>query len=186
VVNTDGTNAHRLLQTPRLSEFHLDWSPTGKRIAFTDVYGMSLHLRVMNTNAKNVRTIVTGRGIEFATPDWSPDGRSIAFMSWPVRESPPGTLSGSLSEAEIWVTNVSGRSWRLTHNSVLDTNPVWSPDGSKFAFVHGGAPNWSFLSPAKRDSSDIYVMNADGSGMTRLTHNDVGEAFPAWQPVVGR
>ena len=30
---------------------------------------------------------------------------------------------------------------------------------------------------------EIYVMNADGTGVTRLTHNQVAEASPAWQPV---
>ena len=29
----------------------------------------------------------------------------------------------------------------------------------------------------------IYVMNADGTGVTRLTHNGVAEASPAWQPI---
>ncbi len=31
-------------------------------------------------------------------------------------------------------------------------------------------------------SFDIYTMNADGSGVTRVTNNAVGDAEPAWSP----
>ena len=61
---------------------------------------------------------------------------------------------------------------RLTYNDALDQTPVWSPDGERIAFVSGGNLN-----------SDIYVMNADGSGITRLTHNnDASIRRPAWSP----
>ena len=65
---------------------------------------------------------------------------------------------------------------RLTYNDALDQTPVWSPDGERIAFVSGGNLN-----------SDIYVMNADGSGITRLTHNKADDLSdwslsPAWSP----
>ncbi len=60
-----------------------------------------------------------------------------------------------------------------TRNRVLDSRPVWSPDGRRIAFVHGNLG----------ELQEIYVMNADGTGVTRLTHNQVAEASPAWQPV---
>jgi len=48
--------------------------------------------------------------------------------------------------------------------------PAWSPDGSSIAFVSG------------RDNpqGDIYVVDADGSNMQRLTEDDFGEAMLAW------
>ena len=49
--------------------------------------------------------------------------------------------------------------------------PAWSPDGRKIAFV------------SDRDgNSEIYVMNADGSGQRRLTRNPAYDADPAWSP----
>jgi Tol biopolymer transport system component len=38
----------------------------------------------------------------------------------------------------------------------------------------------------RRKTSEIYVMNANGSGQRRLTNNSVEDAFPNWQPSRGR
>jgi Tol biopolymer transport system component len=76
----------------------------------------------------------------------------------------------------------------LTNNAELDITPDWSPDGKYIAFTskRGG-------------SNEIYVMDADGSHVTRITntydlhtaterlqrHEAVGIAIaPKWQPVV--
>jgi Tol biopolymer transport system component len=52
-----------------------------------------------------------------------------------------------------------------------DGSPAWSPDGKRLAFY------------SERDgNSEIYVMNADGSGVTRLTNTEADEGYPAWSP----
>ena len=49
--------------------------------------------------------------------------------------------------------------------------PAWSEDGSQIAFY------------SRRDgNAEIYVMNADGSGQTRITHNPGEDVRPAWSP----
>lgn len=50
-------------------------------------------------------------------------------------------------------------------------SPAWSPDGSQIAFGSNRDGGW-----------DIYVMNADGSGVTRLTTHAARDDEPAWSP----
>lgn len=75
-------------------------------------------------------------------PAWSPDGTQIAFA---VHEQ---TLFGT---SDVRVIDIDG-----TNERVLATDaasPAWSPDGARIAFVR---------------SPDIYVVNADGSGLALL------------------
>jgi TolB protein len=71
---------------------------------------------------------------------------------------------------EIYLMGSSG-SVRLTQNEVRDRDPVLSPDGAKVAFV------------SDRDgASNIYLMNADGTGPVRLTSHPGGDIQPAFSP----
>lgn len=61
----------------------------------------------------------------------------------------------------------------LTRNHVqLDRRPTWSPDGQRIAFE----------SPRDTGLPDIYVMDADGSNIVRLTNHPEADGFPAWSP----
>jgi TolB protein len=52
-----------------------------------------------------------------------------------------------------------------------DGSPAWSPDSRRLAFY------------SDRDgNAEIYVMNADGSEVTRLTNHAADEGYPSWSP----
>jgi TolB protein len=176
VVNADGSNARRLARTPRRFEWEVDWSPSGGRIAFSDAAGLAPHVAVIDTDGGNVRVLVPGLADFEASPTWSPDGRRIAFMHW--REP--------FRSAELYVADPGGRSQvRLTRNEVPDSAPTWSPDGRRIAFVRWTAKTEApcvGVPAASCGPSAIYVMNADGTGATRLTRNRTAGS-PAWQPV---
>jgi Tol biopolymer transport system component len=67
---------------------------------------------------------------------------------------------------------------KLTTEAADSQDPVWSPDGSKLAF------DSSRFDPFPGDAvwlNDVFVMNADGTGVTRLTNSGFN-AYPAWSP----
>ena len=71
----------------------------------------------------------------------------------------------------ICLANPDGsESFDLT-SAAVDGWPQWSPDGTKVAFVRGPGL-----------AGDIYVVNADGTDQTRLTHSSGLDQFPAWSP----
>ncbi|SRR6266498_1603947 len=137
---------------------------------FEDIY-------VVNADGTNVQQLTHKPGPEF-DPMWSPDGQYIVY-----RDSSRGTNQ----DDEIYVMNADGSGQtNLTNNPANDWGPAWSPDGSKIAFSSGRDDcGISTRSDCKRSGDigpffDIWIMNADGSGQTRLTQ--VPGQFSAWSP----
>ena len=75
---------------------------------------------------------------------------------------------------EIYVMDPDGvNRTRLTHHAAEDFHPSWSPNGEKIAFHR--------REPDGRD--DIFVMNADGTGLLNITETlQIEEINPAWNP----
>lgn len=73
----------------------------------------------------------------------SPDGSQIAFC-----------YKGDIYK----VSSSGGKAVQLTTHPSYDTNPIWSPDGSKIAFASD-----------RKGGLDIYLMSAEGGEPTRLT-----------------
>jgi Tol biopolymer transport system component len=68
---------------------------------------------------------------------------------------------------------------RLNNNTASETSPAWSPDGTKLVFS-----SLREISPTFPDGGnyDIYVMNADGTSLVRLTNFPGNELQPTWSP----
>ena len=83
--------------------------------------------------------------------------------------------------SEIYVMDADGGNQRrLTNNPAKDNAPSWSPKGRRIAFISerdghpGRAPGWF--------TSEIYVMDADGSNQINLTNHPSADRSPSWSP----
>jgi phospholipase C len=59
----------------------------------------------------------------------------------------------------------------LTRDPGADSDPAWSPDGTKIAFTSDRTGN-----------QDVWVMDADGADPVELTSNPADDAQPSWSP----
>lgn len=175
VVNADGSGARRLVKAPVRFVWEVDWNPLrGDRLAFSTGSWVS-EVYVIEANGREARNLTARLRTSAVEPAWSPDGQRIAFAS-----------NWSRRTAEIYVIDAGGGApLRLTDNAVFDGEPTWSPDGRRIAFVRssGTGSICANCPPAARGSGEIYLVNADGSGLTRITHNKIEERSPAWQPI---
>ena len=165
VVNADGSGQRRLTRST-VRDSHPVWSPDGRRIAFESNW----QLWVMNADGSGQRRLTrNGRSpLHNFNPEWSPDGQRIVFERGRRQRDPCSACPGSWG-FEVYVMNADGSGQqRLTRGT--GSQPHWSPDGRRIAFV------------TKRDgNSDIYVMNADGSGQRNLTPGaGRRESQPVW------
>lgn len=101
-------------------------------------------------------------------PDLSPDGRTAAVS---VQEWNVGT---NKSTSNIWLVPVTGgEARRLTSAQATDASPVWSPDGTRIAFV----------SKRGEDKANaLYVIRTDGGEAEKLLELPFGISNPRWMP----
>ena len=159
MANVDGGGLRRITSSGAI-EVEAKINPkTGADLV--DVSGRSGLPQVyhMNLEGADVQRLSAGSG-EATNPSWSPDGGHIAF-AW-TRGFEPGNYN-------IFVMDVaSQQTTQLTANEGRNENPSWAPDAAHIVFA------------SKRGNrSQIWVMNADGTGKHQLTETGNNEK-PVW------
>ena len=159
-VRPDGTNLRNLTQTPGVDEYLPVWSPDRTKIAFKR--RGEKWILLMDSDGRNVRAM-EGMEAGFASDGyaWSPDGRKIvSAVAWYF--SLYDVLTGEVERVTVPDAGFIG-------------NFAWAPDGDRLAFEiwkPRGIP----------ETTDIGVINVDGSGFRELTRHPGKDRYPAWSP----
>jgi Tol biopolymer transport system component len=140
------------------------WSPDGTLIAVTLLNttakpegASAIHL--FDAQGNHLRRITPLR-LNAGNPDWSPNGRRIVFNS---------SFEGQ-GKVELYTVRAGGGGLRRVRRErkSFSFDPVWSPDGTRIAFVHGGR------------TPHIWTVEADGTKMRQVTHGRLPDLAPDW------
>src|SRR5437016_7102050 len=107
-------------------------------------------------------------------------GCLLVMLPWPARAAFPGhngllAYSRQVHGVEhLFVIQPKGTGRRqLTAGTTSDSDPAWSPDGSKVAFTR------RYPGTGHRA---VFVVNANGAALRRITPANLEAAEPAWAP----
>jgi Tol biopolymer transport system component len=149
----DATSGKTVLTQPLLPIWAMRWtawSPDGRYIAFSgspfDASGDE-ELYLLEWQTGDIRRL-TDNGYRDSLPNWSPDSSHLVFTS----------AEDGYNELHI-IDIASGQRHQLTH-ATIGYLGTWSPDGAQIAFE----------SNQDNGTDDLYLINADGSGLRRITY----------------
>ncbi|MCK4758009.1 MAG: PD40 domain-containing protein [Thermoplasmata archaeon] len=164
-MNSDGSSPRQL--TTNVSLDHQPaWSPDGRKIAFTSNRSGDNHdIWVMNFDGSNQMRLTTSSFTD-QHPSWSPDSKELVFASdrtgnydiWNI-QNVLAVINGSEALSLI----------RLNNNLSAETQPSWSPDGTKITYVSDD-----------KGSEDIWVMDSDGANQVPLTTDISADTNASW------
>jgi dipeptidyl aminopeptidase/acylaminoacyl peptidase len=202
VMNPDGSGQTNISTDPAFDDFHPSWSPDGKKMAFTSTRDGNFEIYVMSSVGTNPKRLTNNPAFD-GYPEWSPDGTKIAFVSsrdgneniyvmasdgsgqtrltnYPSLDfypswSPDGTTIAFVRDSYIFVMDPLGFGQKKLGDGVVGWSPDWSPDGTKIAFHK--------LSSPASVTNEIYVVNADGSGLKNISNDPALDySAPSWSP----
>ena len=174
LIDIGGKNAARRLTASKESESSVDWSPDGRRIAFSTKRGEDEvnQIFVLNMDGPGEAERITDMATGAATPRWSPDGSRIAFES----KVYPGAADNEANAAEK-----KARTERKINVSAYEMFPIrqwdrWRDDLQTHLFVQdaeAGAPATNLLF-----GSDL-ISHPGFSGAGSLSGDSLK---PVWTP----
>jgi hypothetical protein len=214
VVNADGSGLSAVTNYEWVLDQDPVWSPDGSQVAFVRfVHGPDQsYLVVADVDPPSALWSETVASVwhPISNPTWSPDGTRIVFTC----EGPPPRWEFDLcavpSTRDLgYQGGQTGGVRRITTGTWVDSDPAWSPDGTRLAFttdreaagrsyvalvgadgsgyealVVGKDPAWSpdgtrIVFVGDADPAGLHIVNRDGTGLVQIT-DDPADAAPSW------
>ena len=178
LIHPDGTDDHQIASDVFEYQGLPDWSPDGKRLAFTTRGGETEPLYEYDLATQTSQELFACEDpcVGHDEPAYSPDGTKVAFSLalgpfLPTGPSDCGLAIGDLATGEV--TQITSNTEPPCDREYF---PRWSPDGSQLTY-------WRYL-PTGTDTFETaaFVINADGTNERRLTDPEMFAADPDWSP----
>lgn len=157
-------NSVRSLSDKYSTDFQAAWSPDGSEMVFISTRRTGQQVWTIRSDGSEARSLSHNDGRLNSRPSFSPDGKAIVFTQHVAEGSVPRVNIAQFKSATF-------TPYRLSEMPMRDA--VYSPDGYWLAFEGwemGGGHN-------------LYIMSANGAGITAITDDAVLDFDPAWRPV---
>lgn len=188
VAEIDGSNPRRITDNPEYDAEPIV-SSDGRKIVFGSKRYGDFDVYSMNADGSNVKRLTDRRGYD-GGPWFSPDGKSIVWRAWyPVTGEEEALWRDCMENnyivpvpLDLWVMDADGSNKRLIlHNKATNFAPSWHPDGKRIVFS-SNMDDWNVETGRFGHNFELYLINADGTGLERLTYNTVFDGFPMFSP----
>lgn len=199
LVSTNGGEPRRLSAEGANSN-HPRWSPDGKSIAFLSKRGAEKESQLFLLSMEGGEALpLTKIKNGVSACEWSPQGGKLVCLS---RSGPSDSITGERKSdvrhykhidykfndsgwfddkrTHLWVVNAaSGEAKQITEGDDWnDSDPQWSPDGSRIAFVSDRTGR-EF---DEGHNKDVWVVSATGGPLTKISDHPFEDEHPRWSP----
>ena len=203
VARSDGTEIHRLTDSPQYQKFSISWSPNGQYILVAMGIGSSSLYLIDSSSGVVVKRLTASY---YAT--WSPNGKQIAFkryqglgllsvedetslaldipdnlevqsISWaPNDDQIVFTAESDSGCTDIFLINIkTGGFVNLTASNHYENSPVWLPDGRHLAFSRS-----TYSCTSDQGDWEIYTTNLSHEEYKLMSNVGYWTTL-AWAPV---
>ena len=164
-------------------------SPDGEWIVFGSQREGDFDIYRMDADGGNVVKLTDSVGYD-GGPWISPDGSKIVWRAWhPQTEKEKAQWRDNMEQnyivstpLDIWVMDADGSNkQRLTDNGATNWAPSWHPDGKRIVFS-SNMDDWREEIGKFGHNFELYLINLDGTGLERITYNQVFDSFPMFSP----
>lgn len=165
--------------------YRISLSPDGRSLVFdtADATGILLpngsggtyveyfHQIFVKPVGDGVPRLLSGDLPNAYAPSWSPDGEWIAFIGGQTQTVVrPDGFPYTVEQYHLYKVRPDGSDLTRMAETIGNGRVQWSPDSTRLVF------------PAGDVNSDIYIINADGTGLRRLTYDPANDLSPFFSP----